>query len=66
MGVASPRAPLLQFLEIMTGALNIVLPEASDFSMFLSFVHRTHLPITLLLLIHNAKSVQRLLKFYPS
>ena len=31
-----------------------------DFSMFLSFIHQTHLPPTSLLFIYNTKSMQRL------
>ena len=50
----------MSLLSTVYGVLNIVLPAASDSSMFLSFVHRNRLPTTLLLPIYDAKSVQRL------
>ena len=39
----------------MYGLLNIALTAASDFSMFLSFIHQTHLPTMSSLFINNAK-----------
>ena len=40
--------------------LNIASTVTFDFSMFLSFIHQTHLPNTSLLFIYNTKSMQRL------
>ena len=58
-----PLAQISNFMSLLStlyGLLNVAVTATSDFSVVLSFIHRTHLPTTSSLFINSAKNMQRL------